>query len=653
VRFNRNNLDLASSPYLLQHVDNPVWWQEWKHETLDYAREAGKPLFVSVGYSTCHWCHVMAADAFSDDQCAAYLNEHFVSIKVDREERPDIDHFLMTFLVATTGQGGWPLNAFLVDPERPFLAMTYAGSSPKFGRPGFAEILARIRDFYEQKRDQVEPFVIPADRSRMNSVTDLPGIEAEADDLLGEPSSRDEDEREATQLVEQLARRFDTRHGGFGAGTKFPPHTPLFFLNHVAAAGSQEAAPIVTGTLDAMMRRGLHDHLQGGFYRYTVDQEWEIPHFEKMLYDQAMLLWNYSLASRQLDRPDYGEVARAVFRCLEETFRVDGLYASGHDADTEHEEGATYLWSQAELQQLLSQEEFALLSAHYEITANGNFEGRNHLVRWPGAPYPSPSALRSVEQKLLDHRRERPQPSRDAKVIAGWNALAAAGLFAAGRFAAIPEATARAVEITDLLLDRFVRGGHVGHSYLPAGEAAPTAGEAAPGQARNRFLSDHAAVLYLVTVATEQGPEYQERYAQVREELAAGLSAFYHDGVWMENVTGDFHAIPADPYDQPAPSGVALAQAALVRRAMQRQEEHGTLAFGDPQGEAFLNTAALASRGLFFAVEAPEPYRWDEVPVNSVVFYGAGQTTCYRGVCYIGSPEKVAAQLPARDTLWE
>ncbi|MFP4550670.1 MAG: thioredoxin domain-containing protein [Spirochaetales bacterium] len=658
MRFDKNNLNLASSPYLLQHVDNPVWWQEWTQETLDYAREAGKPLFVSVGYSTCHWCHVMAADAFSDEACAAYLNEHFISIKLDREERPDIDHFLMTFLVATTGQGGWPLNAFLVDRERPFFAMTYAASSPKFGRPGFPEILERIRSFYEEKRDQVEPFTIPADRSASRLVTPVPGTETKADEILGEPTSREEDDATIADLIRKLARRHDERHGGFGAGAKFPPHTPLFFLTHASAAGFADAAPLATGTLDAMMRRGLHDHLQGGFYRYTVDQEWEIPHFEKMLYDQAMVLWNYSLAARQFNRSEYRAVAHDVLRCLEQTFAIDGLYASGHDADTEHEEGATYLWSEDELQEVFTDDEFALFSANYAVSARGNFEGKNHLVRRADSPYPSSPQLREIEQRLLVERNRRPQPSRDAKIISGWNALAAAGLFAAGRFAAVEQASARAIEITDLLLDRFVRDGQVGHSYLPGGGGETAAATTPPRSAKpapvtpdNRFLADHAAMLYLLTVASEESPEHQERYAEAREELAAGLAAFYREGVWMENVTADFHPIPADPYDQPAPSGVALAQAALLRRAMQRQEEHGVLEFGDAQGEAFFNTAALASRGLSFAVETPKPYSWNQVPVNSVVFFGQGRTTCYRGVCYLGSPENVAAQMGARDTI--
>jgi hypothetical protein len=391
---------------------------------------------------------------------------------------------------------------------------------------------------------------------------------------------------------------------------------------------------MIITTLDAMMRRGLHDHLQGGFYRYTVDQEWQIPHFEKMLYDQALLLWNYSLAARQFERTDYRAVAQGIFRCLEETFAVDGLYASGHDADTEHEEGATYVWSLPELEEVLGDDELKLLRDHYEVSAGGNFEGRNHLIRRT-PDFPGPPELRSVEETLLAARKKRPQPSRDGKLICSWNALAAVALFAAGR-AGIRGATDRALEVTELLVERFTDGSSVSHSYTPGSDATGPA-------ANHRFLSDHAALMLLLTFASGEAPEVQQRYRALLAELRNGIDAFRVNSVWIENLAEDFHPVPADPYDQPAPSGISLAQMALLRHALINHEEHGVLPFGDAQGEAFGNLVSLMSRGLFYVVESPEPYPPESLPVNSMSIYGEARTTCFRGICYLGPPKKEAA----------
>ncbi|HKJ85050.1 MAG TPA: DUF255 domain-containing protein, partial [Spirochaetia bacterium] len=380
MTFSRNNLDHASSPYLRQHAENPVWWQEWNEETLEFARANDRILFVSVGYSTCHWCHVMARGAFSDPDSARVLNRRFLPIKIDREQRPDIDHYLMSFLVGTTGSGGWPLNAFLTPDGKPFFAMTYASTEPRFNTPAFSDILERVIEFYAEHRNEIAPFELNRDHSRvseptlaaLNALTTSGG--ASSPDELPVAMISDEDEREALTRTADLERAYDRVHGGFGNSQKFPPHSPLLFLQYAHAAGiSDEAATMVTGTLDAMMTRGLHDHLQGGFFRYTVDNDWTVPHFEKMLYDQALLLWNYSIASRLFDRAGYRETARGIIRSLEQTFRVGAGYASAHDADTDHREGATYIWKLEEIEQALTAEEFDAMLREFSLSADGNF----------------------------------------------------------------------------------------------------------------------------------------------------------------------------------------------------------------------------------------------------------------------------------------
>ncbi len=641
MTFSRNNLDRASSPYLRQHADNPVWWQEWNEETLEFARANDRILFVSVGYSTCHWCHVMAREAFSDADSARILNRYFLPVKVDREQRPDIDHFLMSFLVGTTGSGGWPLNAFLTPDGRPFFAMTYASTEPRFNTPAFSDILGRVIEFHAEHKDEISAFELDREHSRVSSAT-LAALSAttganESDELPLAMIS-DEDEQEALSRIADLDRAYDRVHGGFGSSQKFPPHSPLLFLQYAHAAGlSDEAAAMVTGTLDAMMTRGLHDHLQGGFFRYTVDNDWTIPHFEKMLYDQALLLWNYSIASRLFGRTGYRETAKGIIRSLEETFRVGAGYASAHDADTNHREGATYIWKLEEIEQCLTAEEFDAILREFSLSTDGNFERRNHLVRIlaPGTREDHPDAAKrapsealvgSAMDKLLAARRERDQPDRDDKIVLGWNALVGCGLLAAHRYAGIETARDRALELADYLVSTFVSETGVAHVAL--GDQLQ----------KQEFLADIGALLLFLTMLAEEGPELDERYRDTRTLLEQRLASLHDDGVWIESRPTDFAAVPAEPFDQPVPSGMALAELALLLRQVRSHEDYAPRPFADAHGQAFANLAALASRGYFYVVESPEVVAWESLPVNSVQVSGAGRSSCYRGVCYIGLP---------------
>ena len=644
MTFSRNNLDRSSSPYLRDHAENPVWWQEWNEATLAHAREQGRILFVSVGYSTCHWCHVMAREAFSDEQCADLLNRHFVSIKVDREQRPDIDHYMMSFLVATTGSGGWPLNVFLTPDARPFFAMTYASTEPRFNLPAFDSILKQVVDFYREKHDRVSRFELNADHSRIDDAT-LELLRRSTGADRGDPSDdapvamiSDSDEQDALQRIHELEGTFDRVHAGFGTNSKFPPHASLLFLQYAHAAGlSDRAGDMVKQTLDAMMTRGLHDHLQGGFYRYTVDREWTIPHFEKMLYDQAMLLWNYSFAARLFDRSDYRRTAAGIVRALEETFRVEAGYASGHDADTDHEEGATYVWRLEEIEDLLTEEELEAAMKVFSLTREGNFDRRNHLVRIspPGgsrdesgaAPRsPAEDLVGRVFETMLAARRRRPQPFRDDKVILGWNALAGCALLAAHRYAQLPGTLDRAAELAAFLVTRFVGTRQVSHASLGS------------QLQEQEFLEDVGALLLFLTMLAEEGDAYDDGYADTRAFLQARLATLQIDGVWMESITSDFVPVPADPFDQPVPSGISLAQHALLLRQIRMHEEYEPRPYADAHGRAFANVSALLSRGYAYVVQAPEPLDWSVIPVNSVQIRGEGRTSCYRGVCYLGLP---------------
>ena len=654
MEFLRNNLAGSSSPYLRQHQENPVWWQEWRPETLEYARENDRVLFVSVGYSTCHWCHVMAAEAFSDTGCAEILNQNFVSIKIDRELRPDIDQYLMSFLVATTGSGGWPLNAFLTPDGKPFFAMTYAATEARFNLPAFGDILGQVRMFYDEHKDEIRLFEAPTSATDAGSAApDAPQIRTAGGSSLPVPAITDpSDDDELDRQVRDLQRVFDGGIGGFGSSQKFPPHNTLLFILYAAAgAGSMGVAggvnsprdtgapenrgflTMATETLDAMMTRGLHDHLQGGFFRYCVDRNWTIPHFEKMLYDQAMLLWNFSLAAGMTDRPAYRTTALGIFRSLEETFRIGDLYAAAHDADTNHREGATYVWSLDEVSAVLDESELEVFLRVYALSEPGNFEGTNHLIRRlpvgheddanvPGSQSPDDLALQSAERKLLAIRRSRPQPFRDEKLLTAPNALAGCGLVAAHRYLDLPGSLDRAVEIARALLDGFTGTGRLAHT-------------ASEGDVQNdEYLSDYASLLLLLEMLAEETLEFAAETAALINEMLR----FRRNGIWFESDNSDFRPVPAQAFDSPVPSGVALAESVLLRQEIARHEQYGPRAFADPLAHGFGNISALMSRGYFHVVESPEPVGWDQLAANTIQIRGRNMTHCYRGMCFQGLP---------------
>lgn len=617
--FSKNNLDKAASPYLRQHSENPVRWQEWSREVLDYAAREDKPLLVSVGYSTCHWCHVMAGEAFSDPECAEILNRHFVAVKVDREERPDIDQYLMDFLTATTGHGGWPLNAFLSPDLKPFFAMSYAPVEAKYGMPGFAGILTSVLNFYQDKKEQLQTFEA-GEKSR-------PGKTHR--EAVGSVDFGGEACREIDRGVLDL---WDRQNGGIRGEQKFPPHSTLLYtLHRLASSPDSELRSFVRGTsdvrgtLDVMERRGLRDHAGGGFFRYCVDEKWTIPHFEKMLYDQALLLWNYSTAARVFDEREYRETASGIVGCLENDFLEEGLYCAGLDADTDHVEGATYLWSHEELRRLLTPRQFEALQTGFELDQRGNFEGRIHLVGQEGLTHTGgPADLKEALGILAEVRKDRPQPFRDRKKLTAWNCLAGIGLLQAQR----QIGHRRAGELAGTQLERLLAlqpdPGGVVHGVLDE--------RIFPG----KFLGDHAAMLLLLTFHHEERRIYREEIEALRESV----QSFRTHGTWRESEEADFLEVPAGSFDNPVPSSAALAETALARAAMVLGEEYPRVAPGKAFMEDFRNLGYLMTSGLFYWITGPEPNEWEHLPIASVQGEGEQSQYCYAGVCRRGLPSR-------------
>lgn len=585
VDFRRNNLDRAHSLYLRQHAKNPIWWQEWGKEVSQEAAKKDMLIFVSVGYSSCHWCHVMAEGAFSDRETADFMNEHFVCVKVDREQRPDIDHYLMKYLTSTTGGGGWPLNAFLTPSLDPVFAFTYAPARSTGQGPGLIAIARQIRDFYDANRTAIRKFRLQEDLTA---------------------------DFEEQQLIDELASFYDTEYGGWGTMQKFPPHaTLLFLLYHQCVDEEDRVREMCARTLTAMRRGGLNDHLQGGIFRYCVDREWSIPHFEKMLYDQAMGLWCYALAYKVLSRPEDKGMALGIIRCLDESFRKGDCYVSAHDADTDHVEGGTYVWSYAELQESLNPKEFSKLREVYVIEPEGNFEGRIHLTRRNDIPLPD------IEAKLLASRKIRPQAQVDKSVYCGMNALVAIAFVHAARYLAEPGLFAVARDLMKNLLEKFWDGTRLAHSIRGA------------SLQEDSFLFDAAAVCGALCLLFEEDPSWNDILA----EIAAYLDTFHEQGVWIESKPGDFHRVAAGHMDQPVPSSAALAQWARSLLAVQQGDPVQPLGYRRPFQSDFHNIAAMITRGLFHIIRSPDPVDARHVPANTIWVRASVRSDCYKGAC--------------------
>jgi len=490
----------------------------------------------------------MAAEAFSDAETAAFLNRHFICVKVDREERPDIDHYLMGFLVEHTGSGGWPLNVFLTHDMTPMYGLTYAPCTGDRGLPTLLEIAGKVQAFLSSGREA--PAYMPARRM---------------------PSSFPSE-----HIVPALTRGFDREYGGFGASPKFPPHsTLLYLLYRLSEEEGLHSKEMALRTLDAMRLRGLNDHLGGGVFRYCVDRRWTIPHFEKMLYDQAMALWVFALAFHVLGRDADRAMAIKIVSCLQTDFRRDRLYLNSHDADTAHVEGATYLSERKELETLLGPAGFAAFSEAYDIPEAGNFDGKIHLVKRADTP------CDELEAVLLDARRRRPQPNADTKVVSGINALAVCALVQASRFLGAPELRDAASVTMRRLIETFWKEGRLFRATSDG------------NLHRHSFLFDASAALLALTMLAED----EGSWSGILAEAASYVESFREGDGWIESREPDFIPVPAPRYDQPIPSSPSLALLGLARRDLLAGNTPRQMEYGEPHEADFHNVAAMLCDG--------------------------------------------------------
>ena len=432
-----NRLAASTSPYLLQHQDNPVDWWEWGQEAFDEARRRDVPVFVSIGYSACHWCHVMAHESFEDPSVASYLNENFVSIKVDREERPDVDAVYMQATVAMTGQGGWPMSVFVDHDGRPFYAGTYFPPQPRHGLPSFLQLLSALRESWDGKRDAIAS---SAERIATALAARRPAV-----------GTRLPDSDDLRAAVSALEAEFDSARGGFGGAPKFPPSMLLeFLLRFTALTGDPSALAMAETTLEAMARGGMYDQLGGGFARYSVDRAWTVPHFEKMLYDNALLLRVYAHWYRLTGSPLAHRVVQHTAEfMLRELRTAEGGFASALDADSDGREGLFYAWTPAQLLEVLGEQDGPWAARLLSVTDDGTFEDGMSVLQLMVDPDDRERWDR-VRAVLLAARAERVPPGRDDKVVSAWNGLAIAGLADAGAILGVPEWIEAAQAAADL-----------------------------------------------------------------------------------------------------------------------------------------------------------------------------------------------------------
>jgi uncharacterized protein YyaL (SSP411 family) len=510
----KNRLARESSPYLLLHAGNPVDWFPWGEEAIDKARREDKPLFLSVGYSTCYWCHVMERESFSDPAIARLLNEGFVCVKLDREERPDLDEIYMTATQLLTRSGGWPNSLFLTHDLKPFYAGTYFPPDDRYGRPGFPRVLAAVRDAWQSRRESV---VEQADSLAEAMRDQMSRAPAQAR-LPGPDTPR------ATQA--QLARRFDAEWGGFGSAPKFPSPSNLFFLLD-RAAGDSAARDMLVVTLDRMARGGIHDQLAGGFHRYSTDAFWLVPHFEKMLYDNASLASLYALSAPLAPGFGFERVARATLDfVLNELTGEEGGFLSAIDAETDGHEGAYYTWTRDELEERLAPEAFELLGRVYGFAGRPNFESDRYVLHL-GEPLADRAreAGMDVEEllrrlapgrrALLDARGERARPLVDDKVLADWNGLMIGAMARGGRALGDERYLAAARRGADFVRTRLAAGGSgmLQHAYRGGVAKVPA------------LLDDYAFLvegLLALHRATDEGRWLAEA-SRVQDELDARL----------------------------------------------------------------------------------------------------------------------------------
>jgi hypothetical protein len=558
-----NRLAGERSPYLLQHAHNPVDWYPWGPEALERAKREDKPILLSIGYAACHWCHVMERESFENEDIARVMNELFVNVKVDREERPDLDHVYQIVVQLMGKSGGWPLTVFLTPDQKPFFAGTYFPPADRYGMPGFPTLLQAIADTYSKRRGEVEAQAGEI-AHEIGRVAEVPRAEgAPGPDLLRKASRR-------------LLARFDSHNGGFGSRPKFPNTMALdVLLARAALEGDAVCRESVELALDRMRQGGIWDHLRGGFHRYSVDARWMVPHFEKMLYDNALLLRLYVDGFRTLGKPRYAETARAIVGYLLAEMRdpSGGFYAT-QDADSEGQEGKFFVWKLDDLRAAVGDDHAAydVARVYFGITEEGNFEDTGATVLSEARSLERTAAILDMDvaaaraaldratEKMLAAREKRPRPSRDDKILAGWNGLLIGALAEAGRALDEPSWIRAAVEAFEALETRLLRDGRLRRYYM--------AGESEAPAERRGFLDDQAYVGNAALDLYEATGD--ARFVAVASAIADAMMAHHADraggGFFFAPDDGDpLIARTKDVFDQAVPSGVAMAALLCLR----------------------------------------------------------------------------------------
>ena len=559
-----NRLAGEKSPYLLQHKNNPVDWYPWGKEAFEKARREDKPIFLSIGYSTCHWCHVMEHESFEDQDVARLMNDSFVSIKVDREERPDIDNIYMNVCQMMTGSGGWPLSILLTPEQKPFFAATYIPKQNRFGRSGMLELVPRIAHTWQSRRQDIE-----ASADEIVSALAQGSAPAPGSDLGPEVLQ---------QGFEHFRRYFDEFNGGFGNAPKFPtPHNFLFLLRNWKRTGNAQALRMVETTLAAMRRGGIYDHLGFGFHRYSTDPEWLLPHFEKMLYDQAMLTMAYTETFLATGKSEYRQTAEEILTyVLRDMTSPEGAFYSAEDADSEGVEGKFYLWTASEIEQVLGKEDAEFAMRVFRAEKDGNFvdpmhgslTGENILHTAPLSHILADLKLQenefrprfeSVRRRLFEHREKRIHPHKDDKVLTDWNGLMIAALSKAACAFDKPEYAQAAARAVQFVLNRMSRPGE-------------------PGALLHRYRDGQAAVIahcedysFFIWGLIEL---YEATFEVLYLEKAAELMRYQCDHFWDAENSGFFFTSdqgepllirPRDLYDGATPSGNSVSMYNLLR----------------------------------------------------------------------------------------
>jgi uncharacterized protein YyaL (SSP411 family) len=554
-----NHLAQETSLYLKQHAHNPVDWYPWGPEAIERARRLNRPIFLSIGYSACHWCHVMEHESFEDAEIAGILNEHFVSIKVDREERPDLDQIYMTFVQMATGQGGWPMSVFLTPDLKPFFGGTYYPPTDHYGRPGFKRVLMTILDWWQNRRDEI--------KQSAGQVTEH---------LRGagrlEPAEGELDASLLNNAVTVLRRAFDRTYGGFGSAPKFPhPMDLRLLLRAWKRQGDGDALAMVQLTLDRMAMGGIYDHLGGGFHRYSTDHRWLVPHFEKMLYDNALLSVAYLEGFQATGNPFYREVVEETLGYIRrEMASPEGPFYSTQDADSEGVEGKFFVWSAEEIEQVLGKESADIFSYVYSVSAEGNWEDHNilscaktieqdaRLLRLPEGELRR--QLSEAKSKLFEVRSRRIWPGRDEKVLTSWNGLMIAAFAQAAQVLDKTEYADTAARAAGFILTRMrAKDGRLLRTY-----------SAGSSPRLNAYLEDYAFLIdALVSL-------YEATFGLRWIEAAVDLAGVMIEQFWDPAEAGFFFtgkdheqliARTKDSHDSSTPSGNSMAVTALLRLA--------------------------------------------------------------------------------------